>query len=46
MDSLDDAWELIHSQLPIQDTNDLKSLLMIYHNTLVVEKEQTNENNS
>lgn len=44
MDSLDDAWEFINSQLPVTDTNDLKGLLMIYHNTLIVEKDKTNEN--
>lgn len=44
MDSLDNAWEFINSQLPITDTNDLKGLLMIYHNTLIVEKDKTNEN--
>ena len=43
-DNLDDAWELINSQLPITETNDLKGLLMNYHNTLIVEKEKTNEN--
>ena len=42
-DSLDDAWELFNSQLPITDTNDLKGLLMNYHNTLVVEKDKENE---
>ena len=45
-DSLDDAWELFNSQLPITDTNDLKGLLMNYHNTLVVEKDKENENHS
>lgn len=45
-DSLDDAWEYINSQLPITDTNDLKSLLMLYHNTLFVELGNTNENHS
>ena len=44
MDSLDNAWEFINSQLPITETNDLKGLLMIYHNTLIVEKDKTNEN--
>lgn len=44
MDSLDNAWEFINSQLPVTDTNDLKGLLMIYHNTLIVEKDKTNEN--
>jgi len=34
-DSLDDAWEFINSQLPITETNDLKSLIMGYHNTLI-----------
>lgn len=42
-DSLDDAWELINSQLPITETNDLKSLLMIYHNSLITELENQNE---
>lgn len=45
-DSLDDSWELIKSQLPITDINDLKGLLMNYHNTLVVEKENQNESNN
>ena len=45
-DNLDDAWELINSQLPITETNDLKGLLMNYHNTLIVEKEKSDENNS
>lgn len=45
-DSLDDAWELMNSQLPITETNDLKGLLMNYHNTLVVEKDKTDESNS
>ena len=39
-DSLDDAWELINSQLPITETNDLKGLLMIYHNSCVLEVEE------
>ena len=49
-DNLDDAWELMNSQLPITETNDLKGLLMNYHNTCVCEvenrikQEQTNEN--
>lgn len=34
-DSLDDAWEFINSQLPITETNELKSLIMSYHNTLI-----------
>lgn len=34
-DSLDDAWEFINSQLPITETNDLKSLIMSYQNTLI-----------
>ena len=34
-DSLDDAWEFINSQLPITETNDLKSLIISYHNTLI-----------
>lgn len=45
-DSLDDVWEFISSQLPITDKNDLKGLLMSYHNTLVTELENTNERNS
>lgn len=45
-DNLDDAWELMNSQLPITEINDLKGLLMNYHNTLVVEKEKSDENNS
>lgn len=45
-DSLDDSWELIKSQLPITEINDLKGLLMNYHNTLVVEKENQNESNN
>ena len=40
LDSLDDAWELINSQLPITETNDLKGLLMIYHNSCVLEVEE------
>lgn len=44
-DSLDDAWEFINSQLPITETNDLKSHLMMYHNTLIHEMENQNENN-
>lgn len=42
-DSLDEAWEFINSQLPITNTNDLKGLLMNYHNTLVNELELKNE---
>ena len=44
-DSLDDAWEFINSQLPITETNDLKSLIMSYHNSCVqaVEKRIRNE---
>ena len=45
-DSLDDAWELINSQLPITETNDLKGLLGVYHNTLIYEQEKQNENHS
>ena len=47
-DSLDDAWELFNSQLPITDTNDLKGLLMNYHNSCVVEVEERirNETNT
>ena len=50
-DNLDDAWELMNSQLPITETNDLKGLLMRYHNTCVCEvenrikQEQTNAYN-
>ena len=46
-DSLDEAWEYINSQLPITETNDLKSLLMCYQNSLVhaLDKER-NESNS
>lgn len=40
LDSLDDAWELINSQLPITETNDLKGLLMNYHNSCVVAVEE------
>ena len=40
MDSLDNAWEFINSQLPITDTNDLKGLLMNYHNSCVLEVEE------
>ena len=40
MDSLDDAWEFINSQLPISETNDLKGLLMNYHNSCVVAVEE------
>ena len=39
LDSLDDAWELINSQLPITETNDLKGLLGVYHNCCVTETE-------
>ncbi|WAW11679.1 hypothetical protein nACB1_062 [Acinetobacter phage nACB1] len=39
-DSLDDAWEFINSQLPITETNDLKSLIMSYHNTLIRELQE------
>lgn len=46
LDSLDDAWELINSQLPITETNDLKGLLGVYHNTLIYEQEKQNENHS
>lgn len=47
-DSLDEAWELISSQLPITDRNELKALLMNYHNTLVTEitKESKSENHN
>lgn len=45
-DSLDDAWELMNSQLPITDTNDLKGLLMNYHNSLVMAKDKENEHKS
>ena len=43
-DSLDEAWEHVSSQLPITNINDLKGLLMNYHNTLVVEQEKENGN--
>lgn len=46
MDSLDDAWEFINSQLPITDTNDLKSLLIMYQNTLLTELENNHANHS
>lgn len=44
-DSLDDAWELINANLPITTTNDLKGLVMIYHNSCVraVEERIANE---
>lgn len=45
-DSLDEAWELINSHLPITDTNDLKGLLMNYHNTLVKTLDTKDESNS
>lgn len=45
-DSLDSAWEHMASQLPINSVNDLKGLLMQYHNTLLVELEKQNENQS
>lgn len=45
-DSLDDAWELLKSNLPITDVNDLKGLMMNYHNTLVTELEKQNESNN
>lgn len=47
-DSLDDSWELIKSQLPITDINDLKGLLMNYHNccVLAVEERISNETKS
>lgn len=45
--SLDDAWELLVSRLPITDVNELKASLMMYHNTLLSELDiKTNENNS
>lgn len=44
--SLDDAWEFINSQLPITETNELKSLLMQWHNTLLSELEIKNESYS
>lgn len=44
--SLDDAWEFINSQLPITETNELKSLLMQWHNTLLSELESKNESYS
>lgn len=45
-DSLDDAWELLKSNLPITDVNDLKGLMMNYHNTLVQESEKQHESNN
>ena len=45
-DSLDEAWEYINSQLPITETNDLKSLLMCYHNSFVHILEKKNESNN
>lgn len=46
-DSLDDAWEFINSQLPITETNDLKSLIMSYHNSLIHElSKERNESDS
>ena len=46
-ESLDNAWELIASRLPITDVNELKSSLMTYHNTLLSELDiKSNENNS
>lgn len=45
-DSLDSAWEHMASQLPIVSVNDLKGLLMQYHNTMLVELEKQNENQS
>lgn len=44
-DSLDEAWEYINSQLPITETNDLKGLLMAYHNTVIHLLEKKNESN-
>lgn len=44
--SLDEAWELMCSHLPITDQNDLKGLLMNYHNTFVKTLEIKNESNS
>ena len=46
MDSLDDAWEFINSQLPITETNDLKGLIGVYHNSLLVAQEKEHENHS
>ena len=46
MDSLDDAWEFINSQLPISETNDLKGLIGMYHNTLLYQQEKEHENHS
>ena len=45
-DSLDDSWELIKSQLQITEVNDLKGLIMNYHNSLVMEKDKQNESNN
>lgn len=47
-DSLDDSWELIKSQLPITEVNDLKGLIMNYHNSCVqaVEERINNETNT
>lgn len=44
MDSLDEAWEFINSQLPITETNDLKGLLGMFQNTLISEQDKQNEN--
>lgn len=45
--SLDDAWELLVSRLPITDVNELKASLMMYHNTLLSELDiKANENNT
>lgn len=46
-DSLDDAWELLVSRLPITDVNELKASLMMYHNTLLSQLDiKENEDNS
>lgn len=39
-DSLDSAWEYMASQLPINSVNDLKGLLMQYHNSCVIAVEE------
>lgn len=47
--SLDDAWEHMRSQLPIDSINDLKSLVSQYHNSLIVaiqEAENSDETDS
>ena len=44
-DSLDDAWEHMRSQLPIDSINDLKSLVSQYHNTLIAELTELEKEN-